>query len=147
MTLPYELHELIIDELRYSFPELKACNLVRRAWLPRCRLHLFRVIRIGPRRVRGIEKEQTQDSFNKFQASFAHTFQLSEITSCVRILYTGCSWQVTRIAYCSSITERKNGDKSFAFLHTASISAAPTSTHPVEISHYVKRPSEHSRRP
>ncbi|KAE9392311.1 hypothetical protein BT96DRAFT_924796 [Gymnopus androsaceus JB14] len=91
MTLPYELHELIIDELRYSFPELKACSLVCRAWLPRCRLHLFRVIRIGPRRVRGIEKEQTRDSFNKFQASFARTFQLPEITSCVRgIFFESC---------------------------------------------------------
>ncbi|KAE9398571.1 hypothetical protein BT96DRAFT_994770 [Gymnopus androsaceus JB14] len=50
MTLPYELHELIIDKLRYSFPELEACSLVCRAWLPRCRLHLFRVIRIGPQR-------------------------------------------------------------------------------------------------
>lgn len=50
-VLPCEIHELIIDELRYCFPELKNCSLVCRSWLPRCRFHLFRVIpiQIGPR--------------------------------------------------------------------------------------------------
>ncbi|KAE9392294.1 hypothetical protein BT96DRAFT_1000469 [Gymnopus androsaceus JB14] len=88
MTLP---QELIIDELRYSFPKLKACNLVCRAWLPRCRLNLLRDIQIGPRRICGIEKGQTRDSFNKFQVSFARTFQLPENTSCVRgIFFESC---------------------------------------------------------
>ncbi|KAJ4474602.1 hypothetical protein C8J55DRAFT_562408 [Lentinula edodes] len=82
--LPYELYELIIDELRYSFPDLKACSLVCKAWLPRCRYHLYRVIRIGPRRVHGIEKERMAFFLKKFTASFTHTFNLPEITSCVQ---------------------------------------------------------------
>ncbi|KAJ3809987.1 hypothetical protein EV368DRAFT_65171 [Lentinula lateritia] len=60
--LPYELYELIIDELRYSFPDLKAC----------------------PRRVHGIEKERMAFFLKKFTASFTHTFNLPEITSCVQ---------------------------------------------------------------
>ncbi|KAF9069750.1 hypothetical protein BDP27DRAFT_672481 [Rhodocollybia butyracea] len=81
---PPELHELIIDELRLSFPELKACSLVCKAWLPRCRFHLFRIIRIGPRRVCGIEKERFPVYFKRFQTSFIHTFKLPEIISCVQ---------------------------------------------------------------
>ncbi|KAJ3878229.1 hypothetical protein F5051DRAFT_406208 [Lentinula edodes] len=49
VVLPLELHELIIDQLLYSFLELKACSIVCKAWLPRCRLHLFRTLIVRPR--------------------------------------------------------------------------------------------------
>ncbi|KAJ4473604.1 hypothetical protein J3R30DRAFT_3510265, partial [Lentinula aciculospora] len=84
VILPNELYELIIDELRYSFPDLKACSLVCKAWLSRCRHHLYRVIRIGPRRIHGIEKERMPFFLNKYQASFTHTFTLPEITFCIQ---------------------------------------------------------------
>ncbi|KAJ3798938.1 hypothetical protein GGU11DRAFT_779106 [Lentinula aff. detonsa] len=84
VILPNELHELIIDELTYSFPELKSCSLVCKAWLPRCRYHLYRVVRIGPRRVHGIEKERMSFFLRNFEVSFAHTFELPEINSCVQ---------------------------------------------------------------
>ncbi|KAJ3996309.1 hypothetical protein F5050DRAFT_132940 [Lentinula boryana] len=84
VILPNELHELIIDELSYSFPELKSCSLVCKAWLPRSRYHLYRVARIGPRRVHGIEKERMPFFVRNFEASFAHTFGLPEINSCVQ---------------------------------------------------------------
>ncbi|KAF5391690.1 hypothetical protein D9757_002391 [Collybiopsis confluens] len=43
-TLPLELQELIIDLLRFCSADLKVCSLVCRAWLPRSRAFLFRVI-------------------------------------------------------------------------------------------------------
>ncbi|KAJ3924174.1 MAG: hypothetical protein NXY57DRAFT_425173, partial [Lentinula lateritia] len=49
VVLPLELHELIIDQLFYSFLQLKACSIVCKAWLPRCRLHLFRTLIVRPR--------------------------------------------------------------------------------------------------
>ncbi|KAJ3783767.1 hypothetical protein GGU10DRAFT_359977 [Lentinula aff. detonsa] len=48
IILPIELHELVIDELAYSFLALKNCSQVCKAWLHRCRLHLFRTLLVRP---------------------------------------------------------------------------------------------------
>ena len=45
--IPLELAEAVIDHLSDSHPDLRACSLVCRHWLPRSRVHLFREIHFG----------------------------------------------------------------------------------------------------
>ncbi|KAJ3835827.1 hypothetical protein F5878DRAFT_626880 [Lentinula raphanica] len=68
----------------YSFPTIKSCSLVCKAWLPRCRYHLYRIVRIGPRRVNGIEKERMPYFLRKFDSAFCHTFKQPQIKCCVQ---------------------------------------------------------------
>ncbi|OCH87113.1 hypothetical protein OBBRIDRAFT_691512, partial [Obba rivulosa] len=40
--MPPELNDMVIDYLHDDFDSLKNCSLTCRAWLPACRMHLFR---------------------------------------------------------------------------------------------------------
>ncbi|KIK57422.1 hypothetical protein GYMLUDRAFT_758556 [Collybiopsis luxurians FD-317 M1] len=82
--LPFELCDLVIDELRFSFTDLKVCSLVCKAFLPRCRAHLYRILHIGPRRICGIDKERMQSLFEELQNSFTETLQQPDIVSCIQ---------------------------------------------------------------
>ncbi|KAJ7510359.1 hypothetical protein B0H11DRAFT_1958637 [Mycena galericulata] len=46
--LPLEVVDLIITELHFDLPALKACSLVCRSWIPSCRIHLFRHLQLRP---------------------------------------------------------------------------------------------------
>lgn len=45
--LPWEICDRILDHFFDDAPSLRICSLVCHAWLPTCRLHLFRTIAIG----------------------------------------------------------------------------------------------------
>lgn len=51
--LPPELTDLVIDFLRDDIYALANCSLTCRAWLPRARLHKFRLVRFTPRSYSG----------------------------------------------------------------------------------------------
>lgn len=42
LVLPQELVDMVIDELRRDQPSLRNCSVVCTAWVPRCRIHLFK---------------------------------------------------------------------------------------------------------
>ncbi|KAJ3972262.1 hypothetical protein EV361DRAFT_153838 [Lentinula raphanica] len=97
-TLSLELQERVIDELAYSFPALKACSQVCRAWLPRCRSHLFRGLVIRP-------SVYNQGYSNPFLTEYQQIFPC--ISSCiayhVRALKLFYEIQPRRIASSSDI--------------------------------------------
>ncbi len=48
-TMPPEIEERVIDELRYNVNTLRQCSLTCSRWLPRSRHHLFAVVRVQTR--------------------------------------------------------------------------------------------------